>query len=67
MGWKELGYEGLQIMDNLTYQRIIKKVYKGRRYIPTLSNDGHHVSTYILRDKVTGRFVSRNILNKDVK
>lgn len=36
-----------------------KYLKKNKRYIPTLANDGHHVSCYILRDKLTGRFVSR--------
>jgi len=49
-------------MNNLTYHRIINKVYKGIRYVPTLSNDGHHVSTYVLRDKITGRFVSKDVV-----
>jgi hypothetical protein len=31
---------------------------KNKRYIPTLATDGHHVSCYILRDKISGRFVS---------
>jgi hypothetical protein len=37
-----------------------------KRYIPTLANDGHHVSTYILRDKITGRFVSHSILKSSL-
>jgi hypothetical protein len=31
---------------------------KNKRYIPTLSNDGKHISTYVLRDKLTGKFIS---------
>ena len=35
-------------------------VKRNKRYIPTLANDGHHISCYVLRDSLTGRFVSRN-------
>lgn len=54
----------------LKKQRDLKwsKAINKNRYIPTLSNDGKHVSTYVLRDKVTGRFVSKILkkVNKNV-